>query len=98
VPSNKRRGNTGTEACLGVSVQALGTTTRDFAGPFKGKMFLVLLDSFSKWPEILEMSTTTTHRTITELRKLFAAHRLPQTFVTNNGRNGLPMNSDSSCT
>ena len=36
----------------------------DFAGPFKGKMFLILIDRHSKWPEVIEMSTTTSEKTI----------------------------------
>ena len=36
----------------------------DFAGPFKGKMFLILMDGHSKWPEVIEMSTTSSEKTI----------------------------------
>ena len=32
----------------------------DFAGPFLGKMFLIMVDAHSKWPEVMMMSTTTT--------------------------------------
>ena len=28
----------------------------DFAGPFQGKMFFLLVDAHSKWPEIYEMT------------------------------------------
>ena len=34
----------------------------DFAGPFKGKMFLILVDGHSKWHEVIEMSTTTSEK------------------------------------
>ena len=30
----------------------------DFAGPLFGKMYLVLVDAYSKWPEIVEMEST----------------------------------------
>ena len=46
----------------------------DFAGPFLGKNFLVIVDAHSKWPEVIEMPSTIAQRTITELRKVFAAH------------------------
>ena len=31
----------------------------DFAGPFQGKMFLIIVDAHSKWPEVIIMSSTT---------------------------------------
>ena len=30
----------------------------DFAGPFLGRMFLIVVDAHSKWPEVIEMTTT----------------------------------------
>ena len=36
----------------------------------KGKMFLVVADSFSKWPEVAIMERTTTEGTIDRLREL----------------------------
>ena len=57
----------------------------DFTGPFLGTMFLIVVDAHSKWPEVIPMTTTTTSRTIEELRKLFATHGLPEQLVSNNG-------------
>jgi hypothetical protein len=57
----------------------------DFAGPFLGKMYLVVIDSYSKWPEIYEMKSTTSAKTIQVFRKIFAAHGLPSILVTDNG-------------
>ena len=57
----------------------------DFAGPFLGTMFLVVVDAHSKWPEVILMTTTTASRTIEELRKLFATHGLPEQLVSDNG-------------
>ena len=57
----------------------------DFAGPFMHKMFMIITDAHSKWPEILEMKDTTASQTIQELQKLFAAYSLPQQVVTDNG-------------
>ncbi len=37
------------------------TTHIDFAGPFLGKMFLIVVDAHSKWPEVIIMSTTNYH-------------------------------------
>ena len=57
----------------------------DFAGPINGKSYLLVVDAHSKWPEIIEMNSTTAQRTIAELRKMFAAHGLPQQLVSDNG-------------
>lgn len=40
----------------------------DFIGPFMEKMYLVIVDGFSKWPEVWEMNTTTTSKTISVLK------------------------------
>ena len=57
----------------------------DFAGPFMGKMFLIAVDAYSKWPEVVGMTSTEAPKTISELRKIFAANGLPQQLVTDNG-------------
>ena len=31
----------------------------DFAGPFEGRMFFVVVDAHSKWPEVIVMDSTT---------------------------------------
>ena len=54
-------------------------------GPFLGATFLIVVDAYSKWLEVIPMSSTTAERTITELRKLFATHGLPTQVVTDNG-------------
>ena len=43
----------------------------DFAGPFMQSMFLIVIDAFSKWPEVVVMNSATTARTIDELRVFF---------------------------
>ena len=56
----------------------------DFAGPFLGVMFLIVVDAHSKWPIVILMTTTTASRTIEELRKLFATHSLSEQLVSDN--------------
>ena len=46
---------------------------------------LIVIDTHSKWPEVIEINSTTAQRTIVELRKLFAAYRLPEQLVSDNG-------------
>ena len=57
----------------------------DFAGPFQGYMFLVGVDTFSKWPEVKVMSMTTASATLDVLREWFTRHGNPRQLVTNNG-------------
>ena len=57
----------------------------DFAGPYEGKMFFILIDSYSKWLEVVPMTTATSTTTIECLRSIFATHGLPEVFVSDNG-------------
>ena len=57
----------------------------DFAGPFLNQMFLIIVDAHSKWPEVVEMKTTTAVQTIVELRKVFSAYSIPEQIVSDNG-------------
>ena len=56
----------------------------DFAGPFKNKLLLIVVDSFSKWIEVRQVSTTSTKETIFVLRELFATWGVPKVIVTDN--------------
>lgn len=58
----------------------------DFAGPFLGKMFLILVDSYSKWPEVHIVTDITAKTTIEKCRQIFAAYGIPRIIVTDNGR------------
>ena len=44
----------------------------DYAGPFMGKMMLIVTDAHSKWPEVTLMTSTAAIRTIAVLRDMFA--------------------------
>lgn len=57
----------------------------DFAGPFMNKMFLVVVDSHSKWLEVEIMPNITSQSTIERLRDLFARFGLPMQLVSDNG-------------
>lgn len=58
----------------------------DFAGPFQGKTFFVLIDSTSKWLEAEIVTAMSSGTVITILRKIFASQGLPETVVSDNGR------------
>lgn len=57
----------------------------DFAGPFEGLTYMVIVDAYSKWPEAYIMRSITSERTIEILRSVFARYGLPQIMVTDNG-------------
>ena len=57
----------------------------DFAGPFCGKTFLVMIDAHSKWIEAVCTPSTSSQAVIEELRTVFAKFGLPETIVTDNG-------------
>ena len=57
----------------------------DFAGPFMGKMFLIIMDAHSKWIDVKIMNKITASHTIMELRDVFATMGLPKTIVSDNG-------------
>ena len=57
----------------------------DFAGPFQGRMFFIVVDAHSKWPEVMEMTTTTTADTLKALRMMFVQYGLPEQIVSEKG-------------
>ena len=57
----------------------------DFAGPLFSKTYLLVVDSYSKWPEIWEVSSTFTTATIKVLRHIFSVFGLPKQLVSDNG-------------
>ena len=57
----------------------------DFAGPFEGLMYMIVVDAYSKWPEVVIMSNITTGKTIEALRGIFSRFGLPQIVVSDNG-------------
>ena len=54
-------------------------------GEWKNHHFLVLVDAFSKWPEVKVVSTTTTRMTVNTLSDIFATHGYPRILVSDNG-------------
>ena len=57
----------------------------DFAGPFLGHVFLIVVDTNSKWLEVEIMSGTTAEKTIDRLRYIFSHYGLPEQLVSDNG-------------
>lgn len=57
----------------------------DFAGPFMGIYFFILIDAFTKWPEINIIPNITTAITIEKCREIFARFGVPEVLVSDNG-------------
>lgn len=57
----------------------------DFAGPFQGKYFLILVDAYSRWPEVIVVNNMTSATVVRHLRNVFAIHGLCETLVSDNG-------------
>ena len=46
---------------------------------------MLVVDSYSKWLEVIPMKGTEGEKTIDDLRMLFAQHGIPEVLVTDNG-------------
>jgi hypothetical protein len=57
----------------------------NFAGPIEGKQLMVMVDAYSKWPEVAIMEETTTDHTLREIGNTFARWGIPLQVVTDNG-------------
>ena len=57
----------------------------DYAGPFEGKYWLIVIDAYSKWLEIVSHQSITTLSTIKSLREIFSRFGVPKIFVSDNG-------------
>ena len=58
----------------------------DYAEPIDGVYFLLVIDSFSKWPEIISTSSISATATVTMLRGLCVRFCMPNTIVSDTGR------------
>ena len=62
------------------------TLNIDFLGPFPNqKYLLVVIDQYSRYPEVEIISSTTAQQTINSLTKVFATHGLPYKVISDNG-------------
>ncbi|XP_052756183.1 uncharacterized protein K02A2.6-like [Galleria mellonella] len=58
----------------------------DYAGPFFDQYFLIVVDAYTKWLEVIPTTSITTTATIKILKNLFTTFGLPITIVSDNGR------------
>ena len=50
-----------------------------------GHMFLVVIDAYSKWPEVAIMQSISVENTVKGLRSIFANKGVPEILVSDNG-------------
>ncbi len=70
---------------MGMATSPLGRIHIDHAGPFMGKLFLIVVDAHSKWLEVEIVSSTSADATIDALQKIFATHGYPEQIISDNG-------------
>ena len=58
----------------------------DFFGPFYGKNYLIMVDSFSKWCEVFIIKNVSSGSTIDICRNLLSKYGLPNQIITDNGK------------
>ncbi|KAG5895216.1 hypothetical protein JTB14_035388 [Gonioctena quinquepunctata] len=69
----------------GISPEPWSRLHLDYAGPFGSKMWMILIDSYTHWLEVIPMRDITLGSTIEALRALFARFGSPKFLVTDNG-------------
>ncbi len=57
----------------------------DFAGPINGQHYLILVDAYSKWPEVFHMNHPTSSETVRKLQEIFSRFGTPEILVSDNG-------------
>ena len=57
----------------------------DFAGPMENRTFLLIIDTYSMWLDIITMNSTSSTSTIQALRTIVSQFGLPGTIVSDNG-------------
>ncbi|XP_055309141.1 uncharacterized protein K02A2.6-like [Sitodiplosis mosellana] len=57
----------------------------DFAGPIMGKYLFILVDAYTKWPEVRVIPNITAETTIAVCRDIFATFGIPKYFVSDWG-------------
>ena len=74
-----------TSSPVGMTISTMARLHIDYAGPFMGKMFLLIIDAHSKWLVIHITNSCNGQTTIDNLRMTFASQGLPEMVVSDNG-------------
>lgn len=44
----------------------------------EGRQYMVMVDCFSRYPEVVHISTTTANNTTVKMKDIFGRHRIPE--------------------
>ena len=70
---------------MGMATETWVRVHVDYAGPFLGQKFLILVDAHCKWIEVKTVTNAMSAITIECIRSIFATHGLTEMLVSNNG-------------
>lgn len=70
----------------------------DYAGPIDGMYYLLVINSYSKWPEIVATATISARATIRILREIFSRFGMPNVLVSDNGSQFVSTEFELFCT
>jgi hypothetical protein len=62
----------------------------------EGKTYLLVVDYFSRFPEVIKLTSTTAQSIIVALKSLFARYGIPQEVISDNGPSTLHRSSQTS--
>ncbi|XP_036346551.1 uncharacterized protein K02A2.6-like [Rhagoletis pomonella] len=71
--------------CWSTPTKVFERVHADYAGPIFGRYLFVLVDAFSKWPEVHIVPNMNTETTIQPCEDIFATFGLPNVFVSDHG-------------
>ncbi|XP_049863170.1 uncharacterized protein K02A2.6-like isoform X1 [Schistocerca gregaria] len=69
----------------------------DFAGPFRNIRWLIVVDSYSKFPIAVPMNSAMSHSTVQALFSIFCLEDLPEAIVSDNGPQFTSNKSETFC-
>jgi len=72
-------------ALVASSIKIMGAHSHRLCGSTSGRHFLIVVDAYSKYPEVISAPNITSRQTVIILRKLCAQHGVPETIVSDNG-------------
>ncbi|XP_054745933.1 uncharacterized protein K02A2.6-like [Anastrepha obliqua] len=83
--AKSQRSTPNNNAPLGICKTSMVPPACGFRRSFSGKLFFILIDSYSKWLEVTVVNSTSSAAAIKVLRQIFATHGLPDELVSDNG-------------
>lgn len=58
----------------------------DFLGPLDSSYYLIMMDAYSKWPEVFKVNSLSSENTVDNLREYCSRFGLPKKIISDNGK------------